>query len=1263
MFFFSNRNVPCGRHAENWFLSTLCEEGKLILKKVQIAATTYAGHTGWLSTYYVYDDFGMQRFIIPPKAVEYLAANSWTLSTDVVAELCYRYEYDARNRMIGKKVPGAGWVYMVSDKRDRPTYTQDANMRSNNQWTTTLYDDQNRPVSTGVISYSGIRSALQALVNDRFTSASGVTTIEVNFAAPDTLYVNEHIPGKPVYRAKEKIEFTGEFTTGTGAETRTILGEATISKTNLLLNYDPFPTSANFITLTVNSYDDYVFSSTAYSTTDTGSIDNSGNRYPEFLPPTNSLLIRGMPTHTQVRVIENPSDLSAGGWIETTNFYDDKGRAIQTNTTNYKNGIDITTMRYDFTGKVITTYQVHNNAAAGQALKVKTNMLYDHAGRLLTVKKTLDDNSNTTRYLARNTYDELGQLVQKREGQKGLGDTTAMEVLDNAFNIRGWLQGVNKDYSSGTGTRWYGMELNYDYGFATNQYNGNIAGTQWRSRGDGERRAFGYAYDAANRILSADFNQYTSSAWNKNAGLDLSLTSMSYDPNGNILNLSQKSWKISGSDLIDSLLYTYTSNSNKLLNVIDIQNDTTTKLGDFRSSKAYMTALSNSKTNSAIDYTYDGNGNLLKDRNKDIGNSATSGITYNHLNLPYKTWVAGKGTITFIYDATGNKLEKRIYDSTISKATKTTYLGGYVYENDTLQFFGHEEGRIRKKRDNSFVYDYFIKDHLGNTRMVLTEEYEQNTYPVATLETGATGVESDYYKINTGAIVSNPASLPGTYANNNGNPPYNTNPNSIVTATSAKMYKLNAVTGDSTGLGFTIKVMAGDTVSIYGRSFWHSSGTTTNTHSTIANDLLTILASTNAVANAGKGATSGALTGSSSIPTQVSNILSSAPNVSGRPKAYINWMLFDERFNPDSANSGFDAVDNTADVLKTHTQAITVGKSGFLYVWVSNASNQDVFFDNLQVIHNKGPLLEETHYYPFGLTMAGISSKAAGKLENKTNKFQGQELDDDLGINYYGFKWRNHDPQIGRFIQIDPLSDKYVHNSTYAFSENKVTSHVELEGLEAVETNTVMHSQNGKSTVLYTSTTKVDNPHNLGGGTLNHITTVQENNDGSQSIRKTEVYQRTFVEKILNAFDGLGQIQVYGSGDGSSGLGGKPDYTKPLPSVDMEALGILGDMLTKGNLGVDFKAPTIEGMPDYAKQLMDMASAATGGQSGGSMDGTQKKNDGSSPEGYKPKRPNPVKYHYDGTPAKSAKGNGQGERTSADPSKPDTILYENKPKQ
>jgi hypothetical protein len=705
------------------------KEGKVILKKVQIASSPGTGHVGWLCTYYVYDDFGLLRFVIPPNAVQgLLNSNAWVLTTSpysIINELCFRYQYDARKRMIAKKVPGAGWVYMVYDRRDRLAFTQDANMRSGNQWMATLYDDQNRLITTGMITYSGNRGALQWVLDTRYAAASN-TTVALSFAAPDSLYVGTREPGRPTYRAVTKIAFTGEFTTETGAETETLLGAATVSTTNVLLNYDPFPPSANFVALTVNYYDDYAFTSKTYSTTNNSNVDDGGNRYPESLPSSASLLTHGMLTGSKVRVIENPSNLTAGTWLESASFYDDKGRAIQAQSENYKNGLDVATIRYDFTNKVITTYQIHNNAIAVQTIKVKTNMLYDHAGRLTHIKKTLNDDGNTTRYLVRNEYDELGQLLNKKLGQLGQGNTTEMELQAHTYNIRGWLKGVNKGYSDSTGTgAWLGMELNYDWGFTASQLNGNIAGAQWRSKGDGERRAFGYMYDAANRILKGDFTQRTGGAWNTDAGLKFSLTSMSYDPNGNILNMSQQGWKISGSDLIDSLLYTYSTNSNKLLNVVDKRNDTATKLGDFRSSTAYIAVLGEPKTNSATDYTYDNNGNLLKDFNKDIGNSATNGITYNHLNLPYKVWVKGKGTITYIYDAAGNKLEKRTIDSSISKTTNTAYLGGYIYQNDTLQFLAHEEGRIRKKPDNSFVYDYFIKDHLGYINWILGRFDEQ----------------------------------------------------------------------------------------------------------------------------------------------------------------------------------------------------------------------------------------------------------------------------------------------------------------------------------------------------------------------------------------------------------------------------------------------------------------------------------------------------------------------------------------------------------
>jgi RHS repeat-associated protein len=92
-------------------------------------------------------------------------------------------------------------------------------------------------------------------------------------------------------------------------------------------------------------------------------------------------------------------------------------------------------------------------------------------------------------------------------------------------------------------------------------------------------------------------------------------------------------------------------------------------------------------------------------------------------------------------------------------------------------------------------------------------------------------------------------------------------------------------------------------------------------------------------------------------------------------------------------------------------------------------------------------------YYPFGLTFN--SYKRENSVENKI-KFQGQEHIDDLGLGWVSFKWRNHMPDIGRFFNVDPLAEKFVHNSTYAFSENKVTSHVELEGAEALDFRTHM---------------------------------------------------------------------------------------------------------------------------------------------------------------------------------------------------------------
>jgi RHS repeat-associated protein len=90
-------------------------------------------------------------------------------------------------------------------------------------------------------------------------------------------------------------------------------------------------------------------------------------------------------------------------------------------------------------------------------------------------------------------------------------------------------------------------------------------------------------------------------------------------------------------------------------------------------------------------------------------------------------------------------------------------------------------------------------------------------------------------------------------------------------------------------------------------------------------------------------------------------------------------------------------------------------------------------------------------YSPFGVQLDGRTSENEGYRYG----FQGQEKDDEVKGegNSVNYKYRMHDPRVGRFFAVDPLSPKYPHNSVYAFSENRVIDGIELEGLEYLEFN------------------------------------------------------------------------------------------------------------------------------------------------------------------------------------------------------------------
>lgn len=204
----------------------------------------------------------------------------------------------------------------------------------------------------------------------------------------------------------------------------------------------------------------------------------------------------------------------------------------------------------------------------------------------------------------------------------------------------------------------------------------NITGQLWGA-GTSTPNTYTYSYDKLNQLLSA-----TSSTGNEEK-------SISYDLNGNIQSLVRS--RGSSSTLEDRLKYSYSGN--RLTSVYDTATTATT---------GYQPA-------GTMNYSYaDQNGNMTARANSSNTAADISSISYNLLNLPQGMTAGGK-SISYIYDAAGNKLKR------ISGGTVTEYIDGIQYTGNTMDFVQTEAGRA-VPNGTSWKYEYNLTDHLGNVR-------------------------------------------------------------------------------------------------------------------------------------------------------------------------------------------------------------------------------------------------------------------------------------------------------------------------------------------------------------------------------------------------------------------------------------------------------------------------------------------------------------------------------------------------------------------
>lgn len=624
--------------------------GQTILVRKVLSSTENA------DTYYVYNDYDQLTYVISP-----LASVKITLSQTDLDNLCYQYRYDGKNRLVEKKLPGKGSEFMVYDQQDRLVLTQDANLRLMNNnfkatgWLFTKYDKFGRVAYTGFFPNGAKRVSMQnALSNMR-----------------------QNAPNN---------------------EERTTSPTVVLQNMPLYYNNEAFPTGSKTL-LTVNYYDTYPVGTPIPS-------DNKIQNVPilqEVASTGVSQTTKSLPTASFIKNIEDDN------WTKNYSFYDRKGRVIGSHSINHLGGYTKTETKLDFAGTQQTTFTYHSRVSTlTPEIEIKERFIYNTYTNALEQHFHEVVGKSPEELLTENTYNEIGQLSNKKVGQ-------VLQSVDYTFNIRGWLTAINEP--ANLGTKLFGYKIKYNNpdpitATVVGKFNGNIAEIDWSNSDDGIVRRYSYNYDQINRLLEATYQKPNT----VNPLTHAYDEKVSYDQNGNILSLLRFG-TLDGSQahLIDALSYTYKGNQ-------------LTSVKDYSGNSSGFSDLN--PNGSSDEYMYDNNGNMRTDLNKQIPS-----IVYNFLNLPTEVVLPNQNKVNYYYRANGTKIKmvRTIFQGNSTSLETTDYLNGFQYKftsskSETtapkLIFFPTTEGYYNTDIDSNpydtnvfpvYVYNYI--DHLGNVRV------------------------------------------------------------------------------------------------------------------------------------------------------------------------------------------------------------------------------------------------------------------------------------------------------------------------------------------------------------------------------------------------------------------------------------------------------------------------------------------------------------------------------------------------------------------
>ena len=745
----------------------------------------------YFDTYYVYDELGNLAMVFPP-ALDSLLRSRIDMSIDdpKFAQYGYAYRYDPYNRVVERKLPGAGWIYQVYDNADRLVLTQDGEQRLRNEWTYCVYDKLGRVVSRSLVRNGG--SLSRAVLQARYDAA----------------------------------DFDNSYPVLGGSDNP----------------YKPFPTN-EFVLVDILSDDRYggyeylpVWSGASVRPSQSGL---SAFEIPSYLAfsPVDDVVIdsdvdnrtTGLKVYDRQLMLNPANDGISQAYVERAYYYDSKGRVVQTVERNHLGGISWTSVKYDFVGNILAQCESHQTEAGDTPPDTKTTRFgYDLRGRLLSEVSILDGSAPA---VVRYGYDDQGRLVTKTCGETSVSakvrvDSTRWLKVDTSKPLKtNWSVSDIMVYGSSSHFSDYDI---YDFVIEDDS---DVINPEYFICTDASNSRIEYYYlpqmeKLNSEIVSWAIAMYCDFTWDKSprlevvtipfpgAGVGLSEVDVYrestgaglteefgytlqgwlseqrgdrfgmrlryYDPQHSDTkpsytgNITEWDWQHRGPDIADSQPNTYCFAYDALSRLTDTRqyiagvpddrfvekglsydrngNILTLKRtsgGVIADSLVYsysgnqLTALSG--TISPFDYTYDANGNMTYDGANNLD------LTYNLLNLTEK--VSGSDGIeaNYSYLSDGTKLS-----ATDASGNGLFYLGSLVYRKQggklSLESGSFGGGRFVATASGLSPV-YHLTDHLGSVRVVFDadgEILERNDYYAFGLrwDNSASPISDNRYRYN-----------------------------------------------------------------------------------------------------------------------------------------------------------------------------------------------------------------------------------------------------------------------------------------------------------------------------------------------------------------------------------------------------------------------------------------------------------------------------------------------------------------------------------